>query len=155
MPMRPRSPQPPGAPRWVAMFHRPSDGSWAVGAESPYRAPVLYAAGQMTQTLRARGDEAAVELWGPEGGEWRRFTAEVKTPPAPEAPEGDAEPLFHVKHVERMGDRRQQVLMAGLGSAGLYDLTAEDQSAVEALVDRLDEATLRRVAQWLALAGGR
>ncbi|MET9731823.1 hypothetical protein ABZZ79_14555 [Streptomyces sp. NPDC006458] len=134
---------------------RPSDGSWTVGAESPYRAPVLYAAGQMTQTLRARGDEAAVELWGPEGGEWRRFTAAVRTAAAPEAPQGDAGPVFHVKHAERLGDRRQQVLMAGLSGAGLYDLTAEDQSAVEALVDRLDESTLRRVARWPALAGGR
>ena len=43
--------------------------------------------------------------------------------------------------------------MAGLSRAGLYDLTAQDQLAVGALVDRLDESTLRRVAQWLASAG--
>ncbi|CAL9498031.1 hypothetical protein [Streptomyces sp. enrichment culture] len=150
----PSSPPPPGAPRWVAMFHRPSDGSWRVGAESPHRGPVLYAAGQMAQTLRARGAAARVEVWGPaaDGGGWHRFTA-----PAPAVAEtqaaADAPAAEGGKLAERMGDRRQQVLMAGLSRAGLYDLGAEDQRAVAALVDRLDETTLRRVAHWLASAG--
>jgi hypothetical protein len=52
-----------------------------------------------------------------------------------------------------MNDRRQQVLMAGLGKAGLYDLSPDDWAAVEALVERLDETTVRRIAQWLASAG--
>jgi hypothetical protein len=153
MQTRPSSPPPPGAPRWVALFHRPSDGSWKIGAESPHRGPVLYAAGQMAQTLRARGDVAEVEVWGPAAdGTWRRFTAPAPAVAEPEAP---AEPPATEGGTlaERMGDRRQQVLMAGLSRAGRYDLTAEDQQAVAALVDRLDETTLRRVAHWLASAG--
>ncbi|MET9011820.1 hypothetical protein ABZX74_12975 [Streptomyces olivaceoviridis] len=53
-----------------------------------------------------------------------------------------------------MTDRRHQVLMAGLGKAGLYDLVPEDDEAVRALADRLDEPTVRRVAHRPAAAGG-
>jgi hypothetical protein len=135
------------------MFHRPHDSSWKVGAESPYRAPVLYAAGQMAQTLRARGDAAQVEVWGPAAdGEWRRLTT-ASPAVREEAPVPQEPPAGPGKLAERMGDRRQQVLMAGLSRAGLYDLAPEDQQAVEALVDRLDETTLRRLAHWLASAG--
>ncbi|MFJ8081643.1 hypothetical protein ACIQ6Y_13615 [Streptomyces sp. NPDC096205] len=148
MQTRPSSPRPPGAPRWVAMVHRPCDGSWTVAAESPYRAPVLYAAGQMAQTLRARGAAAELEVWGPRDGDWQRFTGPVE-PPAAVRQEASGPSRLD----ERMSDRRQQVLLAGLSGAGLYDLTTEDQTAVETLVDRLDEATLRRVAHWLTSAG--
>jgi len=55
---------------------------------------------------------------------------------------------------DRMSGRRQQVLMAGLSKAGLYDLAPDDQAAVQALVERLDETTVRKVAQWLTAAGG-
>ncbi|MER5200861.1 hypothetical protein ACWD3J_33590 [Streptomyces sp. NPDC002755] len=165
----PRSPQPPGAPRWVAMFHDPASGSWRPGAESPDRTPVLYAIGEMTQVKRARGDEFAVALWGPKDGEWQRYdpsqaASAQETASAPEvapSPEtassraGDgAAPPGHAKLAERMEDRRHQVLMASLGKAGLYDLGPDDVTAVRTLVDRVDEATLRRVAHWMALAGG-
>ncbi|MFF8998005.1 hypothetical protein ACF1GW_16720 [Streptomyces achromogenes] len=54
-----------------------------------------------------------------------------------------------------MTDRRLQVRLAGLDRAGLYDLGPQDQEAVRVLADRLDEATARRVAHWLAAASGR
>ncbi|MEU6771648.1 hypothetical protein [Streptomyces sp. NPDC046759] len=155
---RPPCPRPPGAPRWVAMFHRPSQDSWTVGAESPDRAPVLYAVGDMTQTLRARGEEVAVALWGPEDGAWHLFGAPAAraAAPAPAGPadrpaSGGGEPA---RLVERMRDRRHQVLLAGLSKAGLYDLSSEDDEAVRALVELLDEPTVRRVAHWLSVAGG-
>ncbi|MER6062139.1 hypothetical protein [Streptomyces sp. NPDC001792] len=154
---RPPCPRPPGAPRWVAMFHQPSQDCWAVGAESPDRAPVLYAVGDMTQTLRARGEEVAVALWGPKDGAWHLFDtpsgmastlapAASADPPAP----GAGAPA---KLTERMTDRRHQVLMAGLSKAGLYDLSAEDGEAVRTMADLLDEPTVRRVAHWLSVAG--
>ncbi|WP_406007641.1 hypothetical protein OG440_16875 [Streptomyces sp. NBC_00637] len=153
---RPPSPQPPGAPRWVAMFYDPASASWRPGAESPDRTPVLYAIGEMTQVKRARGDEVAVVLWGPKDGAWQRFDASPATvapevvPPPPG--DGTARP-GHAKLAERMEDRRHQVLMAGLGKAGLYDLAPDDVTAVRTLVDQVDEATLRRVAHWMAVAG--
>ncbi|MGW6518486.1 hypothetical protein [Streptomyces sp. NPDC054962] len=154
----PLSPQPPGVPRWVAMFYDPASTSWRPGAESPDRTPVLYAIGEMTQVKRARGDEVAVALWGPKDGEWHRYdpspaavavAAEASPPPG----DGAARP-GHAKLAERMEDRRHQVLMAGLSKAGLYDLAPDDVTAVRTLVDQVDEATLRRVAHWMALAGG-
>ncbi|MDN3259393.1 hypothetical protein QWJ26_06105 [Streptomyces sp. CSDS2] len=153
---RPRCPRPPGEPRWVAMFRSPDGETWTVGAQSPYREPVLYAVGDMTRTLRARGDEVTVALWGPENGAWRLFdTPSVPTrAPAPEssAPPAAPEPE---RLAERMRDRRHQVLLAGLDRAGLYDLGPEDGEAVRVLADRLDEPTVRQVAHWLATAGGR
>ena len=169
MEKRPRCPRPPGVPRWVAMFHQPSGGSWTVAAESPHRAPVLYAVGDMTQTVRARGEEAAIALWGPKDGDWHLYDAPAATSAPSAAPssaapssatpssvapaDGPAEPG---KLAERMTDRRHQVLMAGLSKAGLYDLGPEDGEAVRLMADRLDEPTVRRVAHWLsAAAGGR
>ncbi|MFD9097506.1 hypothetical protein [Streptomyces collinus] len=154
---RPDCPRPPGAPRWVAMFHRLADDSWRVAAESPDRTPVLYAVGDMAQTVRARGDEVAVALWGPRDGAWHRFespaAAAVAGGRVQEPGERAGEP---VKLAERMADRRHQVLMAGLSRAGLYDLSPEDEPAVRTLVERLDEPTVRRVAHWLsAAAAGR
>ncbi|MGW7816728.1 hypothetical protein ACWGLF_01100 [Streptomyces puniciscabiei] len=154
---RPPCPRPPGVPRWVAMFRQPSQDSWTVGAESPDRDCVLYAVGDMTQTLRARGEEATVVLWGPKDGSWHLFGAPAGGAPAP-APAGSAdrpapgagEPA---RLAERMTDRRHQVLMAGLSKAGLYDLSAEDGEAVRAMADLLDEPTVRRVAHWLSVAG--
>ena len=35
METRPQSPQPPGAPRWAAMFYDPASATWRLGAESP------------------------------------------------------------------------------------------------------------------------
>ncbi|MFJ9865447.1 hypothetical protein [Streptomyces sp. NPDC101165] len=149
---RPDCPQPPGTPRWVAMFYQPSQASWRVGAESPDRTPVLYAVGDMAQTVRARGADVTVAVWGPQDGAWRRFDTPAAQPSAPEA--SPARPEAPAKLAERMSDRRHQVLMAGLSKAGLYDLSPEDAEAVRALVDRLDEPTVRRVAHWLAAAGG-
>ncbi|MEU1178833.1 hypothetical protein ABZ464_14495 [Streptomyces sp. NPDC005820] len=160
---RPRSPQPTGAPRWVAMFHDPSSDSWRPAAESPDRTPVLYAMGEMTQVKRARGEEAAVALWGPKEGAWHLFDPAGDPAPAPaaaesreaaESPEAAVPAAGLTKLAERMEDRRHQVLMAGLSKAGLYDLTPDDVTAVRALVDRADESTLRRVAHWLAVAAG-
>ncbi|KUN81824.1 hypothetical protein [Streptomyces griseoruber] len=157
----PRSPQPPGDPRWVAMFHDPSSDSWRPAAESPDRTPVLYAMGEMTQVKRARGDVATVALWGPRGGAWHLFDpADAPAPAAAPASSSAAAPAESAaaasptKLAERMEDRRHQVLMAGLSKAGLYDLTPDDVTAVQALVDRADESTLRRVAHWLAVAAG-
>ncbi|MEU0004027.1 hypothetical protein ABZ079_06925 [Streptomyces sp. NPDC006314] len=138
------------------MFHQPSQSSWTVAAESPHRSPVLYAAGDMAQTLRARGDEVTVALWGPKDGTWHLYDAPAAQAPAPAAsagppPEGPGEPA---KLAERMTDRRHQVLMAGLSKAGLYELGPEDGEAVRVLADRLDEPTVRRVAHWLSAAGG-
>ncbi|MGW1912109.1 hypothetical protein ACWCQS_15675 [Streptomyces sp. NPDC002076] len=154
---RPPCPRPPGAPRWVAMFHQPSADSWTVGAESPDRAPVLYAVGDMTQTVRARGEEVTVALWGPKDGAWHLFDAPAGKASAPDRPTstgpavpGTGEPA---KLAERMTDRRHQVLMAGLSRAGLYDLSAEDGEAVRTMADLLDEPTVRRVAHWLSVAG--
>jgi hypothetical protein len=45
--------------------------------------------------------------------------------------------------------------MAGLSKAGLYDLEPDDWTAVQTLVDQLDETTVRQVAHWLAAAGGK
>ncbi|UFR03489.1 hypothetical protein KBP30_20990 [Streptomyces sp. Go40/10] len=159
---RPRCPRPPGEPRWVAMFHEPDRDTWTVGAESPYPGPVRYAVGDMTRTVRARGGEVTVALWGPEDGAWRLFDTPPATPAAPTATpaapasqspaSGSPEPA---RLAERMTDRRHQVLMAGLGKAGLYDLGPEDDEAVRVLADRLDEPTVRRVAHWLAAAGSR
>ncbi|MET7650534.1 MULTISPECIES: hypothetical protein [unclassified Streptomyces] len=173
----PRSPRPPGDPRWVAMFYDPASASWRPGAESPDRTPVLYAIAEMTQVKRARGDEAPVALWGPRNGEWQRFdpyqaaspiaslpgssaaspsgAPAASTPEAVDrAPADGSAPPGHAKLAERMEDRRHQVLMAGLSKAGLYDLAPDDVTAVRTLVDQVDEATLRRVAHWMALAGG-
>src|SRR4051812_33103196 len=75
METRPECARPQGTPRWVALFYRPDEASWQVGAESPDRSPVLYALGEMTQTLRARGDEVTVALWGPKGEDWHRYDA--------------------------------------------------------------------------------
>ncbi|MFF5472569.1 hypothetical protein [Streptomyces achromogenes] len=156
---RPRCPRPPGEPRWVAMFREPGGDTWTVGAQSPYREPVLYAVGDMSRTLRARGDEVTVALWGPgDGGNgaWRLFgtpSAATRAPaPEPSAPPASPEPE---RLAERMTDRRLQVLLAGLDRAGLYDLGPQDQEAVRVLADRLDEPTARRVAHWLAAAAGR
>jgi hypothetical protein len=166
VPTHPRtpSPQPPGAPRWVAMFYEPSSSSWKVGAQSPYRSPVLYAVGEMTQTLRARGEDPAVTVWGPKdgsgGGDWERHDPTAlatdatplrepdRTADAPDTPAVKPSTL-----AERMTGRRQQVLMAGLGKAGLYDLAPDDVTAVRAVVDGLDETTVRRIAHWLTVAG--
>ncbi|MFF8015515.1 hypothetical protein [Streptomyces sp. NPDC007929] len=158
MESRPESPRPQGAPRWVAMFYRPATGTWRTAAQAPHRTPVLYALGEMTHTLRARGDEVTVALWGPRDGAWHRFdTPRHPTPasqpdPAPAAPPSPAEPA---KLTERMTGRRHQVLLSGLTKAGFYDLSPEDDTTVQALVDRLDEAAVRRVAHWLATAADR
>jgi hypothetical protein len=159
---RPQSPRPSGTPRWVALFHRPVSDTWQVGAEAPDREPVLYALGEMAQTLRARGEDVAVDLWGPSDGAWQRYDIAAPTAqqaprpstPAPTPASGSASaestPLS-----ERLHSRRHQALMAGLSKAGLYDLTAEDVAAVQTVVDRLDEATVRTLARWLAGAGQR
>ncbi|MFJ8111127.1 hypothetical protein [Streptomyces sp. NPDC096132] len=153
---RPQSPQPPGAPRWVAMFHDPSSQSWRPAAQSPDRTPVLYAMGEMTQVKRARDEEVTVALWGPKDGAWHRYDTSptpVTGPGTPEEPApGPAQGPTRL--AERMEDRRHQVLMAGLSKAGLYDLTPDDVTAVRALVDGADETTLRRLAHWLAVAAG-
>lgn len=158
MDTRPQSPQPPGAPRWAAMFYEPSSSTWRLGAESPDRSPVLYAIGEMAQVKRARGDEVVVALWGPKDGAWQRFDSAAAVPDAAASP-GTAPPAPSpsteqpAKLAERMHDRRHQVLMAGLSKAGLYDLTPDDVTAVQTLVDQVDEATLRRLAHWMAAAG--
>ncbi|MER6382208.1 hypothetical protein ACWDBD_03125 [Streptomyces sp. NPDC001118] len=158
MQKRPPCPPPPGVPRWVAMFHRPGQDSWTVGAESPDRAPVLYAVGDMTQTVRARGEEVAVALWGPEAGAWHLFDTPAARDTAPAPAASAATPASGAgtpaKLAERMTGRRHQVLLAGLGKAGLYDLSAEDGEAVRAMAELLDEPTVRRVAHWLVVAGG-
>lgn len=42
--------------------------------------PVLYAVGEMSQTMRARGEEVTVEVWGPgEGGGWQSAAAEASS----------------------------------------------------------------------------
>lgn len=135
------------------MFYRPAAGSWRTAAQSPHRSPVLYALGEMTQTMRARGDEVTVALWGPKDGAWHRFDAPLKQTAASQ-PDPEPSPGEPAKLAERMTGRRHQVLMAGLTKAGLYDLSAEDDTTVQALVERLDEAAVRRVAHWLATAGG-
>ncbi|OIK24592.1 hypothetical protein [Streptomyces malaysiense] len=164
-------PRPPGAPRWVAMVHEAARDSWAPAAQSPYRTPVLYAVGEMTRTVRARGGELTVALWGPEGGDWRLYDVPGEKAPAgrPVArdgkpgPAGPAEsrersetsvPSEPDKLAERMTNRRHQVLTAALSAAGLYDLAPEDGAALRALAGRLDEPTVRRVAHWLAAAAG-
>ncbi|MFE9448779.1 hypothetical protein [Streptomyces sp. NPDC006739] len=142
------------------MAYRPSSASWQVCAESPHRAPVRYALGEMAHTVRARGGDLTVSLWGPKDGAWQRFDEVAASPPTPStdreasgspasAPERQPSTL-----TERMSGRRRQVLVAGLGKAGLYDLSPADWAAVEALADRLDETSVRTVARWLAVAGG-
>ncbi|MEU1849230.1 hypothetical protein ABZ499_08075 [Streptomyces sp. NPDC019990] len=136
------------------MFHRPSDGSWRAAAQSPHRRPVLHALGEMTQTLRARGEDVSFALWGPKDGEWHLYdapsTRAASPRPSPEVPAGAPTGL-----ADRMTGRRHQVLLTGLSKAGLYDLSPEDETTVQALVERLDEAAVRRVAHWLAAAGAR
>ncbi|MFD5741569.1 hypothetical protein ACFXJM_28460 [Streptomyces massasporeus] len=157
MESRPESPRPQGAPRWVAMFYRPATNSWRTAAQSPHRTPVLYALGEMTQTLRARGDEVTVALWGPRDGAWHRFdTPQRRTTTSQPIPDPGPQPspAEPAKLTERLTGRRHQVLMSGLTKAGLYDLSPEDDTTVRALVERLDEAAVRRVAHWLATAGG-
>ncbi len=137
------------------MLYRPATKSWRTAAESPHRSPVLYALGEMTQTLRARGDEVTVALWGPKDGAWQLFDTPLKQAAAPRPTPEASSPGEPANLTERMTGRRHQVLMAGLGKAGLYDLTPEDDTTVQALVERLDEAAVRRVAHWLAAAGTR
>jgi hypothetical protein len=134
------------------MFYRPAEGSWRTAAQSPHRAPVQYALGEMTQTLRARGDEVAVALWGPKDGAWHRFDTPLKQTAVPQ-PDPEPSPAEPAVLAERMTGRRHQALMAGLTKAGLYDLSPEDDTTVRALVEHLDEAAVRRVAHWLAAAG--
>ena len=95
-----------------------------------------------------------VALWGPKDGAWHLFDTPLKqaATPRPGLAEHAAEPTTHT---QRMTGRRHQVLMAGLNKAGLYDLTPEDDTTVQALVERLDEPAVRRVAHWLAAAGTR
>ncbi|MFZ4234977.1 hypothetical protein ACOZGD_07250 [Streptomyces murinus] len=176
-------PPPSGAPRWVAMVHEAARDSWVPAAQSPYRTPVLYAVGEMTRTVRARGAELTLALWGPEGDGWRlygtpeekaaaerpvvgdeqgdlaepRESAEPREPSETSEPSGTGEPPGTGepdKLAERMTNRRHQVLTAALSRAGLYDLAPEDGAAVRALAGRLDEPTVRRVAHWLAAAAG-
>ncbi|SEQ71106.1 hypothetical protein SAMN04487983_1007153 [Streptomyces sp. yr375] len=155
----PRSSQPPGDPRWVAMFYDAPSASWRQAAESPDRTPVLFAIGEMTQVKRGRGDDFAVDLWGPEGGEWRRFdpvspvAVEAAVEVAVDASVDASAVVGHAKFAERMEGRRHQVLVAGLSKAGLYDLAPDDVAAVRVLVERVDESTLRRVVHWMAVAG--
>ncbi|MFF7793736.1 hypothetical protein [Streptomyces sp. NPDC007991] len=163
METRPESPSPQGTPRWVAMYYRPAEQTWRAAAESPHRSPVMHALGEMTQTLRARGDEVAFALWGPKDGDWHRFDTPPQSAthpqqaaasrPTPEAPA--AGPPGPAGLAERMTGRRHQVIMSGLSKAGLYDLSLEDEATVQALAERLDEAAVRRVAHWLAAAGAR
>ncbi|MEV7501926.1 hypothetical protein [Streptomyces sp. NPDC093018] len=157
-------PPPSGAPRWVAMVHDATRDSWAPAAQSPYRTPVLYAVGEMTRTVRARGAELTLALWGPEGGGWRLYDApeeraaaepgESAGPREPSETSETSETSEPDKLSERMANRRHQVLTAALSRAGLYDLAPEDGAAVRALAGRLDEPTVRRVAHWLAAAAG-
>ncbi|MFH9005772.1 hypothetical protein ACH4E5_21400 [Streptomyces afghaniensis] len=154
METRPESPRPQGTPRWVAMHYRPAERTWRAAAESPHRSPVLHALGEMTQTLRARGDEVTFALWGPKDGDWHRFDTPLEQA-APSRPEPEASAAEPSGLAERMTGRRHQVLMSGLSKAGLYDLSPEDDATVQALAERLDEAAVRRVARWLAAAGAR
>ncbi|GAA4307297.1 hypothetical protein GCM10023086_25810 [Streptomyces venetus] len=155
MEKRPESPRPQGTPRWVAMVHRPADGSWRTAAESPHRSPVLYALGEMAHTLRARGEDVTFALWGPKDGEWHLHDTPQRPATAPR-PSTDAAPTGEPAGLtERMTGRRHQVLMAGLTKAGLYELTPEDETTVQTLVQRLDESTVRHLAHWLATAGTR
>jgi hypothetical protein len=131
------------------MFYEPSSSTWRLGAESPDRSPVLYAIGEMAQVKRARGDEVVVALWGPKDGAWQRFDSAAAVPDAAASP-GTVPPA---PSPSTQHDRRHQVLMAGLSKAGLYDLTPDDVTAVQTLVDQVDEATLRRLAHWMAVAG--
>ncbi|MFF3908205.1 hypothetical protein ACFYZJ_19970 [Streptomyces sp. NPDC001848] len=135
------------------MYHQPSTGSWRVAAESPHRSAVLYALGEMTQTVRARGDDVTVALWGPKDGAWQVFDAPQGKAATASLPGPSEPPNEPSRLAERMADRRHQVLMAGLSKAGLYDLTREDTAALQELVERLDEPTVRRVAHWLAASG--
>ncbi|OIK05760.1 hypothetical protein [Streptomyces monashensis] len=166
--MEKRPPCPPGAPRWVALFRPSAQDSWTVGAESPDRGPVLYAVADMTRTVRARGEEVTVALWGPENGAWRLFDASADRAPAASVSSSAAPAASAASSdgpapgaaaptvlVQRMTGRRHQVLVAALGKAGLHDLSAEDGEAVRVLADVLDEPTVRRVAHWLSVAGGR
>jgi len=146
----PPSPQPTGDPRWVALFHGSSSRSWQVCAESPHRGPVQYALGEMAHTVRARGGTLAVSLWGPKDGGWQRFDVSAAPAAAPAQPSAGPEEPSRLS--ERMDARKRQVLMAGLNKAGRYDLTSDDHAAVRALVERLDETTVRQVARWLAAA---
>ncbi|MFE0519266.1 hypothetical protein [Streptomyces sp. NPDC058954] len=121
-----------------------------------------YALAEMAHTVRARGGDLEVALWGPREGAWERvdaFAATTATAPVPaaEASSGASSsgPERLSRLTERMDGRRRQVLVAGLGKAGLHDLGPDDFGAVEALAERLDETTVRRVAHWLALAAGR
>ncbi|MGW1539120.1 hypothetical protein ACWCPM_02280 [Streptomyces sp. NPDC002309] len=138
------------------MFYEPSSASWRIGAESPYQVPVQYAMGEMTQTLRARGQDPVVSLWGPKDGAWQRIDASAAgraapaPVPAPEPRSGTA--AQPSKLTERLTDRRHQVLLAALNRAGLHDLAPDDETAVRAVVDRLDETTVRTVADWLTRA---
>ncbi|WP_125208423.1 hypothetical protein [Streptomyces griseofuscus] len=158
-------PPPPGAPRWVAMVHEAARDSWVPAAQSPYRAPVLYAVGEMARTVRARGAELTLALWGPGGGDWRLYgnpeeKAAAGRPVVRDERGGSAEPgepsetSEPDKLAERMTNRRHQVLTAALSRAGLYDLAPEDGAAVRTLAGRLDEPTVRRVAHWLVAAAG-
>lgn len=143
------------------MVYEPSSEAWAVCAESPHRSPVQYALAEMAHTVRARGGDLEVTLWGPRAGAWERFdafAATTATAPVPKAEEVEASssrPEQPSRLTERMDGRRRQVLVASLGKAGLHDLGPDDFGAVEALAERLDETTVRRVAHWLALAAGR
>jgi hypothetical protein len=148
---------PPGEPRYVAAFYQPASG-WTLAAQSPCRGPVDYAVAAMIQTVQARGQAPAVEIWGPseDRRKWRRldaFRARSGTVGAQPAPVGRQSERS--AREERLRDRRHQVLLAALGAAGLTDLGAADSAAMAQIVDALDEEAVRAIARWLAAANER
>jgi len=130
------------------MSYRPASTSWQVCAESPHRAPVEYALGEMAHTARARGETLAVSLWGPNDDTWQRY--DLSAPPTPPRSPSSPTPKEPTKLAERMDSRRRQVLMSALAKAGIHDLTPDDDTAVRTIVDTLDETTVRKIAHWLA-----
>lgn len=151
--MRMSSP-PPGEPRFVAAFYQPASG-WKVAAESTAREPVDYAVSAMIRTVRSRGETPTVEVWGPseDGRGWQRLdTVSGRRGSAPAQSAAVAERPAGSAREERLRDRRHQVLLAALASAGLTDLGPADTSAIVDIVDGVSEDAVRRIAFWLSAA---
>ncbi|MFD4178541.1 hypothetical protein [Streptomyces anulatus] len=144
---------PDGPPRFIAAFYEVQFG-WRIAAEAPARGPVDYAAAEMIRTVQSRGQLPHVEIWGPgtKGEEWQLLDTPTPGKQAGSARESLPEQPQRSARTERVRDRRHQVLTSALARSGVDFSQPADDEAVSAMVDVLEEETLRRLALWLSQA---
>ncbi|WP_424864082.1 hypothetical protein [Streptomyces sp. MMS24-I29] len=135
---------PPGAPRFVAMS---TDGRRTVIADSSSREAIDLALGSMAQTVAARGEEFAVDLWGISGSspaEWRYDGPKNFGGATTSVATDEIAPVLTARD-QREFDRRMQTLSAALGRAGIIAAATE----IASVARPLSATNTRQVAQWL------